>query len=106
MEETSKRSFLENGKLNFLTSLYFNHGTPVKTRWQVNHFSALHSFCSNYLLVVTTVFQKELRWRLDNRNKRNAILQGSGKRINKEVTKSAGLKSFSLVKVNISWSDF
>lgn len=68
--------------------------------------STLYSFCSNYLLVFIMVFHEELCWYLDNINKRNTILQGSGKRINREVTKSAGLKWCNLVKVNISWSDF
>lgn len=31
MEDTSKISFLENTKLKFLTSWYFNHGTRVES---------------------------------------------------------------------------
>lgn len=39
MENTSKTSFLENIKLKFLTLLYFNHGTQVGNREQINPFT-------------------------------------------------------------------
>lgn len=82
MENTAKTSFLENTKVKFFTSLYFKPWCMGgELRGDKSFFLPL-----NLSVPTLTAFPSAAsQGAVDNRNRRNAMLQGAGERMSREV---------------------